>query len=41
MKDLTPLFQAAVEMKAKADRLTAEEKEGAIEGEFTPAPISA
>jgi hypothetical protein len=41
MKDLTPLFQAAVEMKARADRLTAEEKDSAIEGEFAPAPTSA
>lgn len=39
LKDLQPLIQAAAKMKADADRLTAEQKEGAIEGEFTPAAV--
>ncbi len=41
LRDLQPLIQAAAEFKANADRLTAEQKEGAIEGEFTPEAASA
>ena len=35
--DLQPVIQAAVKFKADAERLSAQEKESAIEAEFTPA----
>lgn len=38
LKDLQPLIQAAAQMKLDADSITAEEKDSAIEGEFTPQP---
>ncbi len=36
MRDLQPLIQAAAKLKIEADTLTAEQKAGAVEGEFTP-----
>jgi hypothetical protein len=35
MKDLQPVINAALKMKAEADQLSAVQKENAIEGEFS------
>ena len=40
-QEARPYLEAALQMKASADRLTAQAKANAIEGEFTPAPDAA
>lgn len=35
MRDLQPLIQAAIKLQADAGTLSAEQKAGAVEGEFT------
>ena len=40
MKDLQPVFQAAMKLKADAEAITAQEKANAIEGDFVEQPTA-